>query len=150
MAREAEAREAEAPFKAACEELEAARADVKSQENAYNSKTEQLKTASESGGVVSRNKAKVQLDAHLAEDPLPLRKAKLTLEAAQKKADKARAPFQVKREAAEQARAVAEEARAAADAAKAEADAAAAAAEVAKVGLYFFFVSILFSISVPF
>ena len=118
MAREAEAREAEAPFKAACEELEAARADVKSQEDAYNSKTEQLKTASESGGVVSRNKAKVQLDAHLAEDPLPLRKAKLTLEAAQKKADKARAPFQVKREAAEQARAVAEEARAAADEAK--------------------------------
>jgi DNA repair exonuclease SbcCD ATPase subunit len=132
LAREAEAREAEAPFKAACEELEAARADVKAQEDAYNSKTQQLKEASESGGVVSRNKAKVQLDAHLAEDPLPLRKAKLTLEAAQKKADRARAPFQEKRQAAEVARAAAEEARHAAEAAKAEADAAAAAAERAK------------------
>jgi hypothetical protein len=52
---------------------------------------------------VSRNKAKVQLDAHLAEDPLPLRKAKLTLEASQKKADKARAPFQAAREKVEAA-----------------------------------------------
>ena len=118
--------------------MEAARAAVKSQEDAYNAKTEELKAASESGltlhaahlfylwcalgshhylltppspslllfpgGVVSRNKAKVQLDAHLAEDPLPLRKAKITLGAAQKKADKARAPFQEKTEAAEAAR----------------------------------------------
>merc|ERR1712183_204641 len=83
---------AEAPFKKACLELEAARADVAAQEKAYNDKTESLKSASETGGVVSRNRAKVQLDAHLAEDPLPLRKSKLTLEAAQKKADKARAP----------------------------------------------------------
>jgi DNA repair exonuclease SbcCD ATPase subunit len=123
-AKEAEAREAEAPFKAACEELEAARSAVKAQEDAYNKKTEELKAASESGGVVSRNKAKVQLDAHMAEDPLPLRKAKLTLAAAQKKADKARAPFQEKTEAAETA-------RAAADAAQAEANAAAAAAQAA-------------------
>jgi len=115
LAAEAEAREAEAPFKAACEELEAARADVAAQESAYNSKTEELKNASETGGVVQRNRAKVQLDAHLAEDPLPLRKAKLTLEAAQNKADKARAPFQIKREAAEAARQVAETARIAAE-----------------------------------
>mmetsp|Transcript_9202 Transcript_9202/g.12414 ORF Transcript_9202/g.12414 Transcript_9202/m.12414 type:complete len:325 (+) Transcript_9202:56-1030(+) len=102
--KEDEAREAEAPFKAACDELEAARDDVKRQENAYNQKTEELKATSESGGVVSRNKAKVQLEAHLAEDPLPLRKAKLTLEASQKKADKARAPFQQKTAIAEEAR----------------------------------------------
>jgi hypothetical protein len=93
-AREAEAKTAEAPFAAAQAEVAAALAEVKAQEDAYNNKTEQLKKASEEGGVVSRNKAKVQLDAHLAEDPLPLRKAKITLEAAQKKADKARAPFQ--------------------------------------------------------
>jgi hypothetical protein len=103
-AREAEAKEAEAPFKLACEELEAARKAVQEQEDAYNKKTEELKQASETGGVVSRNKAKVQLDAHLAEDPLPLRKAKLTLEASQKKADKARAPFQEKTDAAAAAR----------------------------------------------
>eukprot|EP00009_Paramoeba_aestuarina_P005149 CAMPEP_0201521090 /NCGR_PEP_ID=MMETSP0161_2-20130828/14086_1 /ASSEMBLY_ACC=CAM_ASM_000251 /TAXON_ID=180227 /ORGANISM="Neoparamoeba aestuarina, Strain SoJaBio B1-5/56/2" /LENGTH=319 /DNA_ID=CAMNT_0047919657 /DNA_START=62 /DNA_END=1021 /DNA_ORIENTATION=+ len=105
QAREAEAKEAEAPFKAACEELEAARKAVQEQEDAYNAKTESLKAASETGGVVSRNKAKVSLDAHLAEDPLPLRKAKLTLAAAQKKADKARAPFQAKTDAAAAARA---------------------------------------------
>eukprot|EP00211_Chloroparvula_japonica_P008058 CAMPEP_0119121064 /NCGR_PEP_ID=MMETSP1310-20130426/1853_1 /TAXON_ID=464262 /ORGANISM="Genus nov. species nov., Strain RCC2339" /LENGTH=316 /DNA_ID=CAMNT_0007110601 /DNA_START=113 /DNA_END=1063 /DNA_ORIENTATION=- len=109
-AREAEALEAEAPFKAACEDLEAARLDVKRQEDEYNAKTEDLKKKSEEGGVVSRNRAKVQLDAHLAEDPLPLRKAKLTLEAAQKKADKARAPFQEKTKVAEQARQEAENA----------------------------------------
>jgi chromosome segregation ATPase len=132
LAREAEAKEAEAPFKAACEELESARSELAAQEDARNKKTEELKAAAESGGVVQRNKAKVQLDAHLAEDPLPLRKAKLTLEAAQKKADKARAPFQQKREAAEAARQVAEEARKAAEQAKQEAEVAAAAAEVAK------------------
>ena len=54
--REAEAKAAEAPFKAAQEELEAALAEVKAQEDAYNQKTESLKAASESGGVVSRNK----------------------------------------------------------------------------------------------
>ena len=137
-AKEAEAREVEAPFKAACEELEAARKAVQEQEDAYNSKTESLKKASEEGGVVSRNRAKVQLDAHLAEDPLPLRKAKLTLEAAQKKADKARAPFQAATEAAAEARAKAEAARAdassrreAAAAARGEAEAAKAKAEEA-------------------
>eukprot|EP00009_Paramoeba_aestuarina_P003579 CAMPEP_0201508310 /NCGR_PEP_ID=MMETSP0161_2-20130828/1717_1 /ASSEMBLY_ACC=CAM_ASM_000251 /TAXON_ID=180227 /ORGANISM="Neoparamoeba aestuarina, Strain SoJaBio B1-5/56/2" /LENGTH=406 /DNA_ID=CAMNT_0047902941 /DNA_START=107 /DNA_END=1327 /DNA_ORIENTATION=- len=120
-AREAEAREAEAPFKAAQEEVEAALAEVKAQEDAYNSKTESLKKASEEGGVVSRNKAKVSLDAHLAEDPLPLRKAKITLEAAQKRADKARAPFQAATEVAAAARAEAEAARKAAESARADA-----------------------------
>jgi F actin bundling C terminal len=92
--RENEANVAEAPFKAAQEELEAALADLKAKEDAYNNKTEALKKQSEEGGVVTRNRAKVQLDAHLVEDPLPLRRAKLTLEAARKKAEKARAPFE--------------------------------------------------------
>ena len=123
-AREADARTAEAPFKAALEEVETALADVKAQEDAYNGKTEQLKKASEEGGVVSRNKAKVSLDAHLAEDPLPLRKAKITLEAARKRADKARAPFQAATEVAADARAKAEEARAEAQVARRAAEAA--------------------------
>merc|ERR1711862_593571 len=82
--KEAEAVKQEAPFKAAQEEVEAALAEVKSQEDAYNSRTEELKQKSETGGVVSRNKAANELAQHLAEDPLPLRKAKITLEAAQK------------------------------------------------------------------
>ena len=133
-AREDEAREVEAPFKAACEELEAARKSVQEQEDTYNSKTESLKAASETGGVVSRNKAKVQLDAHLAEDPLPLRKAKLTLAAAQKKADKARAPFQAATE-------VAAEARAKAEAARADATSRRETAAVARAGLSIFLIS---------
>merc|ERR1711879_510577 len=57
----------------------------------------------ESGGVVQRNKAKAELSQLKAEDPLPLRKAKITLEAAQKRAEKARAPFAEARAIAEAA-----------------------------------------------
>eukprot|EP00007_Cunea_sp_BSH-02190019_P008897 CAMPEP_0174236788 /NCGR_PEP_ID=MMETSP0417-20130205/5861_1 /TAXON_ID=242541 /ORGANISM="Mayorella sp, Strain BSH-02190019" /LENGTH=375 /DNA_ID=CAMNT_0015315481 /DNA_START=15 /DNA_END=1142 /DNA_ORIENTATION=+ len=136
QAAEHEAKVAEAPFKAAQEELEAALADLKAQEDSYNGKTAELKKQSEEGGVVSRNRAKVQLDAHLAEDPLPLRRAKLTLEAARKKAEKARAPFEAATKIAEAARAEASasaqkaaSARAAADSAKQAADAALAEAQ---------------------
>jgi hypothetical protein len=66
-------------------------------------------------GVVARNKAKNELAQHLAEDPLPLRKAKITLEAATKKAEKARV--------------AAEAAKAAADAAVVEAEAKVAEAQ---------------------
>eukprot|EP00009_Paramoeba_aestuarina_P008740 CAMPEP_0201520384 /NCGR_PEP_ID=MMETSP0161_2-20130828/10760_1 /ASSEMBLY_ACC=CAM_ASM_000251 /TAXON_ID=180227 /ORGANISM="Neoparamoeba aestuarina, Strain SoJaBio B1-5/56/2" /LENGTH=441 /DNA_ID=CAMNT_0047918715 /DNA_START=22 /DNA_END=1347 /DNA_ORIENTATION=+ len=131
-AREAEAKEAEAPFKAAQAEVQAALAEVQAQEKAYNEKTETLKKQSEEGGVVTRNKAKVSLDAHLAEDPLPLRKAKITLEAANKRADKARAPFQAATEVAEAARAEAEAARGQAEAARAQAEAARADATQAR------------------
>lgn len=94
--------EAEAPFKKAQEELQTALAELKAQEDAYARKTEELKQRSESGGVVQRNKAKAELEIHLAEDPLPLRRAKINTEAAERKADKARAPF---REATEDAEA---------------------------------------------
>ena len=67
-------------MKASQLELEAALAEVKKQEDAYNAKTETLKKKSEEGGVVSRNKAKNELAQHLAEDPLPLRQAKITAE----------------------------------------------------------------------
>eukprot|EP00013_Stygamoeba_regulata_P022984 CAMPEP_0177645250 /NCGR_PEP_ID=MMETSP0447-20121125/9149_1 /TAXON_ID=0 /ORGANISM="Stygamoeba regulata, Strain BSH-02190019" /LENGTH=308 /DNA_ID=CAMNT_0019147721 /DNA_START=15 /DNA_END=941 /DNA_ORIENTATION=+ len=102
-AREEEAKASEAAAKAAQAELEAALADLHAQEEAYNNKTADLKKKSEEGGVVSRNRAKVQLDAHLAEDPLPLRRAKLTTEAATKKAAKATAAAEAAREAAEAA-----------------------------------------------
>ena len=131
-AREHEAKEAEAPFKAAQEEVEAALAEVKRQEDAYNNKTAELKAASEEGGVVSRNRAKVQLDAHLAEDPLPLRKAKITLEAANKKAEKVRAPFLAATEVASAARERAEASRKQAEAARHEAEAARKQAEAAR------------------
>merc|ERR1712063_56368 len=81
------AREAEA--KAAQQELEAALAEVKAQEDAYNQKKADLELKSTQGGVVSQNKAKAELSQHLAEDPLPLRRAKITQEAAVKKAERA-------------------------------------------------------------
>jgi len=108
--REAEARVAEAPFKQAQEELQAALADVKAQEDDYHGKIADAQRRSEEGGVVSRNKAKAELAQLQAEDPLPLRKAKITLEAATKRAEKARAPFEAATKEAEFARAQAEDA----------------------------------------
>jgi len=55
-------------------------------------------------GVVQRNKAKNELAQHLSEDPLPLRKAKLTTEAATKKAEKARIAAGLAQIAAEKAK----------------------------------------------
>jgi len=103
-----EARAAEAPFKAAQEEVDAALSEVKAQEDARNRKSEELQRRSREGGVVQQNKAKNELAQHLAEDPLPLRRAKITLEAALKKAEKARAPFEAARRDAEVAMAEAE------------------------------------------
>jgi hypothetical protein len=97
------ARDAEAPFKAAQHEVDTALADVKSQEDAREKKTQDLTKKSNEGGVVAQNKAKAELAQHLAEDPLPLRKAKVTLEAALKKAEKARAPFEAATKIAEDA-----------------------------------------------
>jgi len=51
-----------------------------------------------------KNKAKNELAQHLATDPLPLRKAKLTTEAATKKAEKARVAAEMAAEEAERAR----------------------------------------------
>jgi len=96
-------REAEAPFKAAQEEVESALREVKTQEETYQGKMDDARKRSEEGGAVSRGKASAELSQLLAEDPLPLRKAKITLEAAQKRAEKARAPFLEAREKAEAA-----------------------------------------------
>jgi prefoldin subunit 5 len=75
--------------RAAQAELEAALAEVKKQEDEYNGKIEDAKKRSEEGGVVSRNRAKAELAQLLAEDPLPLRRAQITLQAAVKRADRA-------------------------------------------------------------
>jgi len=99
----ADAQEAEKDFKKADEELKSALAELEAQEKAYEDKKVDLQKKSETGGVVSRNKAKNLLAQHLAEDPLPLQKAKLTTAAASKRAEKAREPFKVKTEAAEKA-----------------------------------------------
>merc|ERR1712100_216646 len=106
--------EREQEAKAAQDELEAALAEVKAQEDAYNSKTEELKKKSETGGVVSRNKAANELAQHLAEDPLPLRKAKITAEAAVKRSEKATKAAADARGAAEKAAVEATNARKAA------------------------------------
>jgi septal ring factor EnvC (AmiA/AmiB activator) len=74
---------------AAENELKAALAALKEQEDAYSKKTEELKAKAEGAGVAAM-RAKNELAQHLGEDPLPLRKAKLTTEAATKKAEKAR------------------------------------------------------------
>merc|ERR1712227_264917 len=76
--------------KSAQEELEAALAALKAEEDAYNQKKAELEKKSQEGGVVSRNKAANELAQHLAEDPLPLRRAKITAEDAVKRAEKTR------------------------------------------------------------
>jgi len=55
--------------KSAQEELEAALAALKAEEDAYNQKKAELEKKSQEGGVVSRNKAANELAQHLAEDP---------------------------------------------------------------------------------
>jgi len=72
------------------EELRQALAELHEQESTYNKKKQELEDKSEDGslGVVQRNKAKNELSQHLAEDPLPLRRAKLTTAAATKKSRK--------------------------------------------------------------
>eukprot|EP00011_Vannellida_sp_DIVA3-517-6-12_P009319 CAMPEP_0114631298 /NCGR_PEP_ID=MMETSP0168-20121206/14337_1 /TAXON_ID=95228 ORGANISM="Vannella sp., Strain DIVA3 517/6/12" /NCGR_SAMPLE_ID=MMETSP0168 /ASSEMBLY_ACC=CAM_ASM_000044 /LENGTH=378 /DNA_ID=CAMNT_0001842853 /DNA_START=24 /DNA_END=1160 /DNA_ORIENTATION=+ len=132
LAREEDARREEAPFKAAQEELEAALAEVKRQEDEYQGKIDDCIARSEQGGVVSRNKAKQELAVLQAEDPLPLRKAKITLSAAHKRAEKARAPFEAATKEAEAARAAATASANEASAARASAAEALAASEAAK------------------
>ncbi|KAL7715986.1 hypothetical protein QTN25_006679 [Entamoeba marina] len=66
-------------------ELEAALKELKKQEDDFNNTTETLKKT------VEKETAQNELAQHLASDPLPLRKAKTTTEAAKRKSEKARA-----------------------------------------------------------
>jgi len=115
--------------RAAQRELEAALAALQEQEQAYKQKTEELTRKTEEGGVVQRNKAKNELAQHLAEDPLPLRRAKITTEAATKKAERAANAAADAAAAAKVAAAKAEEARGVAEEAVAEAQRKVAEAE---------------------
>jgi len=133
----AAAKEREAEAKAAQQELEEALSALHAEEKAYNDKKAELEKKSQEGGVVSRNKAANELAQLLAEDPLPLRRAKITQEAAVKKAEKATNAAAAAREAAEKSAAAASVARQESEAAaaaatsarkQAEADAAAATA----------------------
>jgi len=120
--KEAEAKEAQAAAKQAQIELEAALAELKAQEDAFNAKTEELKRKSEAGSVVQMNKAKNELAQHLASDPLPLRRAKITQEAAVKKAERAYKTAEEATRKSVEARAAAEEAVRKAEAAREEAE----------------------------
>jgi len=122
-AKEKEAKAKEAEAEAAKRELEAALADLKAQEDAYNTKAEELKHKSENApGVVAQNKAKAELAQHQNEPTLPLRKARITQEAAVKKADKTRIAAAEARAAAEASTAKAIESRKQATAARDVAD----------------------------
>ena len=107
---EVDAINAENAAKQAKAELEEALRALQAEEDAYNKKKAELEKKSQEGGVVSRNKAANELAQLLAEDPLPLRRAKITQEAAVKKAEKTA-------KAAEEATAAAKQAKINADAA---------------------------------
>ena len=82
---------------------EAALKAVKAEEDAYNAKTQELQTKSEGahhstyccclmaqiGGGVAGMRAKNELAQHLSEDPLPLRRAKISAESAVKRNERA-------------------------------------------------------------
>lgn len=70
-------------------EQQAALQELNNQEKAYNDKIAELTKKSQEGSVVQRNRAANELAQLKAEDPLPLRKAKITQAAALKKAEKA-------------------------------------------------------------
>jgi len=128
LADEASAREAEAKTRAdelrkAESEVAAALAELKAQEDAFNNKAEDLKRKSEEGSTVQKSRAANELAQHLASDPLPLRKAKTTTEAAKRKAEKARAVGEEAAAKAEVARQAAENAVEDAKAKLAEAEA---------------------------
>jgi len=100
--KETEAKNKEADAEVAKKELQAALAELKAQEDAYNDKLADLRNKSENAtSIVAQNKAKAELAQTLNEPTLPLRKARITQEAAVKKADKTRAAAAEARLAAE-------------------------------------------------
>jgi DNA repair exonuclease SbcCD ATPase subunit len=131
IAKEHEAHAREEELRAAKQEVEAALAELKAQEDAFNSRTAELQRLSEEGSIVQKNKAKNELAQHLSSDPLPLRKAKITQEAAVKKAERAAQAAREATERASSARAAAQSARREAEAARQRAEEAKAAAEAA-------------------
>jgi len=86
-----EQKKAEDDVKRAEEELRIAVADLKAQEDKFNMQIQELSRKSESeSSVVAKNKAKQELAQLKQENPLPLRRAKITQEAALRKVEKER------------------------------------------------------------
>jgi len=115
--READAKRSEAEAAAAKAELEVALAEVNAQQQAYDNTTADLKAKSEQGGQVAQNKAKAELAAHLNKPTLALTRAKITAEAAVKRAEKTKVAATEARHAASASRTAAEKAKQAAEAA---------------------------------
>jgi predicted nucleic acid-binding Zn-ribbon protein len=87
-----EQKRAEADLKKAEAELKAAVDDLRSQEDSYKNKCAELEKKSKdpTGGTVAKSKAAAELAQLKQENPLPLRKAKITQEAALRKVEKQR------------------------------------------------------------
>jgi len=87
---ERQLREKESLVRKAEEENKAALDELHKQEQDYQNKIAALEKATQEGTVVQKNKAANELAQLKGEDPLPLRKAKITQESAVRKAEKAR------------------------------------------------------------
>jgi hypothetical protein len=129
----AKARVAEAELKEATEQAAAALKELQQQEEEYKSKCESLEAIGndETLGTVKKGKAKAELAQLKAEDPMPLRKAKIHQEAAVRKLQKATVKAGAAATAAEMAARQAKESRNLAAQASVEALAAARAADEA-------------------
>jgi hypothetical protein len=114
---EEKAVQAENALKAAEDEARAAAAELQRQDDEYKSKcaTLEAKTKDQTTGTVSRNKAVQELAQLKGQDPLPLRKAKITQDAAVRKVEAERKLAEAARQKAEQQRETAEKGRAAAE-----------------------------------
>eukprot|EP00455_Lapot_gusevi_P026743 TRINITY_DN281_c0_g3_i2.p1 TRINITY_DN281_c0_g3~~TRINITY_DN281_c0_g3_i2.p1 ORF type:complete len:327 (+),score=182.05 TRINITY_DN281_c0_g3_i2:63-1043(+) len=121
QAAEAAAQAAEAAAAAAEAEQKAALEELNAQQESLAKKMAELTQKSEEGSVVQRGRAKQELEQLKAEDPLPLRRAKINQEASVRKAEKARKSAQAALSEAENARKEAEESTAAVEASVAEA-----------------------------
>jgi chromosome segregation ATPase len=108
---ESKAKAAEAILKAAEAEAKAAQAEFQKQEDDYKKQISSLeaKTKNESIGMVARNKAVQELAQLKGQDPLPLRRAKITQDAAVRKVELERKLAEAARKQAETQRAAAEE-----------------------------------------
>jgi len=96
-----QARKAEVEQQQAQAELKKALAQLEGEEKAYNDRISDLEKRSQEGGIVSRNKAKNELEQAKNEDPLPLRRAKINQQAAVRKAERATEEAKAKRADAE-------------------------------------------------
>jgi len=125
---------AEALVKKAEAELKAAVDDLVRQETEYKTKVDTLKGKTEDSSLstVQKSKAVAELAQLQSEDPLPLRKAKITQEAALRKVEKERKVAEKATDVAKGKAQGAEEARKATDAKKAETEESRKEAEIQK------------------